>query len=342
MKLLIRGLLLAIGICLPLAAGEMYARTKDRGVVITDDYIEKATFKNLAIEDIKKRYVIDPEFGFRPTLGDEGDSGYSEYGTQRNHYDIEKPPGVTRILFAGDSVTRRGLIVQALQELYGEEGYEYWNGGVGSFGTTQELNYFKRFTWQVDPDQVVLQFHVNDFVTTPITMMGSDGRPVVYEPTKPRKPIPMPGLYQSSALYRFVIDNVVGIDYDDRAIEDEIRDSLREFRDTCAEREIGFCVVVNPMFLPKDEWEDEWTQRHEAVLGILTELEIRHFDLAPAVFKAILDGKEVKELDGKGKPTDFRHPSMDCARYIAAFLAINGLFEFPDGANPGAQHNAAD
>lgn len=342
MKFLIRALLLAIGVSLPLAAGEMYARTKDQGIVITDDYIEKSTFKNLAIEDIKKRYVIDPEFGFRPTLGEEGDSGYTEYGTQRNHYDIEKPPGVTRILFAGDSVTRRGLIVQALQELYGDDGYEYWNGGVGSFGTTQELNYFKRFTSDIDPDQVVLQFHVNDFVTTPITMMGSDGRPVVYEPTKPRKPVPMPALYRSSALWRFVVDDVIGIDYDDRAIEDEIRESLREFRDECAERGIGFTVVVNPMFLPREEWTDEWTEQHAAVLQILADLEIRHFDLAPPVFKAIIDGKEVKEVDGKGEPTDFRHPSMDCARYIAAYLAINELFEFPDGDDPGGERKAAD
>lgn len=332
-KLSIRLLLAFTGAALPLAAGELYLRSQDQGLVITDDYIRMTTFENWEIEDINKHYVIDPEFGFRPVLGG-AYSAYSKYGTQRNLYDIEKPEGVTRILFAGDSVTRRGLIVDGLRRTYGDQGYEYWNGGVGSFGTTQELNYFRRYTAGIDPDQVILQFHVNDFVTTPVTIIDKDGRPVVYEPTKPRKPVPMPRLYQASALYRFLMDEVVGVQNDEYAIEDEIRESLREFRDECAEREIGLTVIVNPMFLPRDRWEARWGEQYETALSMLEELGIRHFDVSLAVEKALIDGVEVREVDSDGEPTDFRHPSPTCADYIAAYLAMNQLFDFPDGPDP--------
>jgi hypothetical protein len=52
-------------------------------------------------EDLSKLYTIDPDFGFRPILGSDR---YNEYGTIKNTYRLEKPPGVIRLLFIGDSV----------------------------------------------------------------------------------------------------------------------------------------------------------------------------------------------------------------------------------------------
>ena len=85
-------------------------------------------------------YEVDPDFGFRPRLGTDR---YSEWGTLPNAYGFEKRPGVRRVLFSGDSVTHRGEFIRALRRVYGENGYEYWNTGVESFNTLQELEFYR-------------------------------------------------------------------------------------------------------------------------------------------------------------------------------------------------------
>src|SRR5215470_5751475 len=47
--------------------------------------------------------VVDPHFGFRPVLGE---GLYTHFGTLANGYAAAKPPGVSRLLFIGDSVTQ--------------------------------------------------------------------------------------------------------------------------------------------------------------------------------------------------------------------------------------------
>ena len=122
-------------------------------------------------EDLTRHFEIDPGFGFRPILGGEL---YSEYGTRANEYVIEQPTDKTRLLFLGDSVTARGHIVEAIRDLYGDERYEYWNAGVESFNTVQEVNYYRRYNAAVMPDHVILTFHLNDFGTTPIAFMNRE------------------------------------------------------------------------------------------------------------------------------------------------------------------------
>src|SRR5262249_23296537 len=94
-------------------------------------------------------FVIDPTFGFRPVLGE---GPYTRFGTLANDYAAAKPPGVQRLLFIGDSVTHRGLIVDALRAEYGAQQYEYWNAGVEAFNTVQEVEYYRRFNRPIHPD----------------------------------------------------------------------------------------------------------------------------------------------------------------------------------------------
>ena len=103
-------------------------------------------------------FVVDPSFGFRPVLGD---GPYTRFGTLANDYAAAKPPGVNRLLFIGDSVTHRGQIVEALRAVYGSQKYEYWNAGVESFNTVQEVEYYKRFNRAINPDHVILTLHLN-------------------------------------------------------------------------------------------------------------------------------------------------------------------------------------
>ena len=115
---------------------------------------ELETFR-LNCEDLTRVFEVDPEFGFRPRLGN---GLCSDYGTRANAYALETPPGKTRLRFLGDSVTVQAHIVEAIRDPYGDERYEYWNAGVESFNTVQEVNYFHRYNAAIRPDHVVLAF----------------------------------------------------------------------------------------------------------------------------------------------------------------------------------------
>ena len=54
--------------------------------------------------DLTRVFTVDPDFGFRPLLGN---TSYNEYGTLNNKYSLEPSPGVTRLLFIGDSINAR-------------------------------------------------------------------------------------------------------------------------------------------------------------------------------------------------------------------------------------------
>lgn len=86
--------------------------------------------------DLTKIFTVDPDFGFRPILGNEF---YNIYGTKINNYKIDKKPGIRRLLFMGDSVIDHGKFIRALKDVYGEEKFEYWNAGVGSFNPSIAL-----------------------------------------------------------------------------------------------------------------------------------------------------------------------------------------------------------
>src|SRR3990170_5571896 len=110
-------------------------------------------------------YTADAKLGYRPVLGS---STYNAFGTRLNSYDPEMRPRVPRILFLGDSVTSRESIIVPLKRLYGENRFEFWNAGVEGYNTLNEVEFYKRYNAAIEPDQVVLFFHNNDFQPTPV------------------------------------------------------------------------------------------------------------------------------------------------------------------------------
>src|SRR5580704_220443 len=63
----------------------------------------------------KLDHAFDANLGYRPLLGGKK---YDALGTQINSYGLDKPPGVYRVLFLGDSVTARGKLIVALAANY--------------------------------------------------------------------------------------------------------------------------------------------------------------------------------------------------------------------------------
>ena len=261
-------------------------------------------------------YTIDERMGYRPRLGS---ATYSEYGTYRNVYPLEKRKGVSRVLFAGDSVTARARIVTALHEAYGDKEYEYWNAGVEGYNTIQELAYYKLFNYKINPDHVVLEFHLNDFETTPVTFLNKDGEPVLYAPNCPAREINR-FWFQHLRLYRLYVGVSARGDASFARIASEVKEALNEFRELA--KPARFTVVIFPILKPKQQWSRDETRAYTTIKAILQELAIRSFDLRPLAEAAADEGINLRE-----SPNDIWHPSDEFARYIARRLKRGRVLE---------------
>lgn len=264
-------------------------------------------------------FVVDPDFGFRPILGS---GNYTRFGTLANDYSETKRPGVVRLLFIGDSVTRRGQIIEALRAQYGSQHYEYWNAGVESFNTVQEVAYYKRFNRPIQPDHVILTFHLNDFETTPVAFREADGTLVVYAPNWPIQRL-NPWLFRHSYTYRYWLGLLSPRKAARSEIIEQVRDSLADLSRGIARDNARLTVLVLPILRPLNDWKPEYREYRRLILEMLESLRIRHFDLLTPLKEALADGVIVTE---NGDDL-FWHPSRDAAYYFAKYLRIQQLLE---------------
>jgi hypothetical protein len=270
--------------------------------------------------DLRKFFTIDPSFGFRPILGN---AYYNQYGTKVNGYAITKKAGVERLLFIGDSVTSRAKIIDALKRSYaGGTEFEYWNAGVESFNTLQEVDYYQKYNRHIKPDHVILTFHLNDFVTTPVAFYDSD-RLVVYQlDVRPEEISRF--WYQHSYLYRrFIAAKIAQGHIGDRiAIVRQVEEKLTELRDSLRADNIAFTVVILPLFIPYEAWSADARAKRERILQVVKDLGVAYFDLLEPLNEAIKKGIIIQE-----SKDDFSHPSQQVADVFAAFLHERRIFE---------------
>lgn len=270
------------------------------------------------IKRYSERYVVDPDFGFRPILG--GDK-YNKYGTKINTYNLEKRDGVTRLLFMGDSVTQNEAIINGLRHFYGEEKYEYWNAGVGSFNTVQEVAYYKKYNYIIKPDHVILTFHINDFETTPVAFFDKNNRLIVYAPAIQKRYINS-FLFKKSYLYRFLLSIIINaisspgealysITID--TIGEEVKANLAELKDLLGRDKIKLTVVIHPILEEYKSWSYYTKKAHVKIKVILDDLNIRAFDLTEVLDTAIKDNIDMRAGDKW-------HPSDAMGLYFAEYL----------------------
>ncbi len=267
-------------------------------------------------DDVAAFFTIDPDIGFRPRLGT---SAYTRFGTRPNEYSIDKPAGKRRALFIGDSVTAHGGIDQALRRLYGDDRFEYWNAGVDSFNTLQELAFYRRYNALIEPDEVVLTFHLNDFETTPVTFVDDDGRLIVYAPRRPARELNLT-LFEHSHIYRMYVGLVTDRESGYEAIRAEVHGALAEMKEL-VKPPARLTVVVFPFMQERSLWREEHRRAHDDAVAILDQLQIRHFELLDVLDQALRDGIDVQE-----DPGDTWHPSPAMADRIAQYLHARGLF----------------
>ncbi len=307
-KLLPKLLLLCFTFCLMLGLLEMLLRVAKP----VDTYSVVRPIWAGINDDL---FVVDKELGYRPIMDGQV---YTETGTLKNEYSLEKPDGKQRLLFMGDSATARGKIIEALRARYGNENYEYWNAGVESYNTMQEVALYQRFNHQIKPDHVILCFHFNDFITTPMAMRGENGRLELFSP---RANIRMNlWLFRNSQLYRRYLSVKLKFMGSDNIAYQEAEKVLQNFSNDLAAKKVALSVVILPVMSPYEEWRDWQLTSRKNILGICERNDLHTYDLLPALKKALAAGVDPMEIPG-----DFAHPSAAVSDYFAALLQEQGL-----------------
>jgi hypothetical protein len=274
------------------------------------------------------QYVVDGDMGFRPILGEPG-ARYCEYGALRNSYPRAKRVGVERVLFIGDSATHRGALIDGLRVFYGGEAYEYWNAGVESFNTLQELRYYERYNFRAEPDHVVLTLHNNDLRATPVAFLDPRGRLLAFDADRPTA-TPNPWLYQHSRLYRG--QNTLRARCAQRGSESmvaEIERELGAFAGRLEARGVRFSVLVLPILAPLERWTAQELRAREQSLAMLRRLGLRHFDLLEPLERAMQLGIDPCQTLG-----DTWHPSRALGLAFGWWLHRRALLDssFAGGA----------
>ncbi len=259
-------------------------------------------------------YEPDDECGYLPKIGP---GGYSAQGCLPNDYPLKKTPGRQRILFVGDSVTHRAKIIDSLRKLYGDAGYEYWNAGVESFNTVQEVALYRRDNRVIKPDLVVVTFHNNDFMQTPL-VYRENGKLNLLTPLHDRQHINT-FLFEYSWIYRYYVGQSWAADQEEKAVR--VHQALAELKQM-VERDGGrLKIVLLPLMKPLANYDqgENWSREH--ALAILKELRLEWIDLAPTLEEMARQNQPLEETKG-----DYWHPNQQVADRFARFLHQQQLF----------------
>jgi len=267
---------------------------------------------------IRTTFTVDDDMGFRPILGN---GFYNRFGTLENKYDPEKKPGTTRLLFVGDSVTERAAIIDGLKALYGESRFEYWNAGVESFNTVQEVSFYKKFNAAIHPDHVILTFHMNDFETTPVAFYNHDGDLVVYTLDAPLTRINR-FLFTYSRLYRIYLGTVTRRYGSRKELYEETLRSLSELDQLLRASQVRFTVLVLPILKPDDAWDPAEIFARKTILEFVQRSHMEYVDLLEPLHGAFREGVNPWETPG-----DTWHPSKALGLYFARYLYDRGLLQ---------------
>jgi hypothetical protein len=262
-----------------------------------------------------EQFEFDENLGFFPIVGKGGE--YGPYGCLANEYNPENKGSRSRVVFIGDSVTHRAAIIDGLRALYGEDEYEYWNAGVESFNTRQIVEYYRLHNSKLEPDEVVLTFHNNDFQATPVATK-EDGKLVLHIPQKAKVEAPFP-LLGRSALYRLWLQYT--LPRFERG-KDEVKRDLAQLKELTEAQGARFSVVLYPILKPQAEWTEGEQRSRRQSLEIFDELGIRYFDILEAL---PTDAEQLKSL--RQDPEDTWHPSPQGGTIIAEDLHKRGLLE---------------
>jgi len=266
--------------------------------------------------------TADDELGHAPVLGG---PVYDEHGLLRAfplRAGVAKQPDVPRLLFLGDSVTRRASLVAPLRAFADASGQtvETLNAGVESWNPAQEVAGYFRSQRELAADHVVLSLHNND-LTESTVMCLRDGTLTLCNPGS-LVPVDV-AWYGRSILYQLYVhgrhmDRLRPEHYLCRA--DDVERALVRLRDEVQGRGGRLTVLVLPIFAAERDWQPHERRSRERCLQTVQRLGVASVDLQPACEALAGAGLPVRVV-----PTDPYHPNDACSAALACAAADAAL-----------------
>ena len=178
----------------------------------------------------------------------------------------------------------------------------------------QEVEYYKKYNYLVRPDHVILTFHMNDFVETPV--FSRDGNCVVGYGLRIPKKLFCYRLLLNSALYRYVMAAIFYRKYDDDLMKNNIKKALADIKMVLDQQNVSFTVLLLPYLYDYERWDKKVKQDHRYIKQVCKELSIRYVDLLKPMIQALADKVDIEETPG-----DYAHPSDAVCRYFAKYIS---------------------
>ncbi len=251
----------------------------------------------------------DDELGHAPVLGG---PWYDERGALRTSPRIDGDGPETQFVFLGDSVTRRGSLVNPLAAMWDGGKATFWNAGVESWNPVQEVAGWFRSQRAIAPQRVVLTLHNNDLTESTVACLRSGKLTLC----NPGSFVPIdPAAYRRSILYELLIhfrhtDRLRPEHYTFR--EREVESALQRLRDDVAQSGAELSIVLLPIFAKSNAWQEHERRARERELELLASLRIPFVDLQPVCDEITSAGLTVRVVE-----TDPYHPDDACGAMLA-------------------------
>ncbi len=244
----------------------------------------------------------------------------NRYGYRDFDYKVrERPEGVYRIAFAGDSVTLGFAVTDEVtfvrqynnfaNQKYPKMKIQAMNFAVDGYNTLHVLEMIKTRVLPFEPNKVVYVFCLNDFILD----SASGYKTEYFDP-----PVSFFWKKLETAYYEYS-----GIEYHQfyyNRNRDTVFDAILEMKDALEKAKVGFYVVVMPV-LPAGKFAGgtfanySLTGMHREIGAFLQENHIAYHDLLDAFLK---NTNPPKNFQG-----DIWHPNPDGHRMIAEELTAS-------------------
>lgn len=237
--------------------------------------------------------------------------------------EVPAPASRQRVLFLGDSVTERGRIIRALRRRLGDQRYQWLNGGMAAYNTSQEVRLYATSCVRLRAQRVVLTIHNNDLETNRVMFQRGQEQTFVDRMGPTER-----WLVRHSHVHRLLLGRpgVVGQNPKTPAAWEaaaaRLGRALQRLQRLVQANDASLSVVLlPPLRTPPRPAE---ARSHDLTLRVLRRLELQHFDLNSELLRAVRDGVTLHEAPG-----DVLHPSQALADRFAAWLLNKGLLKDP-------------
>ena len=221
-------------------------------------------------------FELDSELGYRYAPGD---CGINALGFPDS--EVVPKTSMPRVLVLGDSISADRMYPDFLEQLLSAqqgEPVDVINTGTPGYSTRNQLGVYQRHAEALQPDLVLLQFCLNDYIGTPF-LFRHEGKIVRVIDRKNAMWERSSWWFARSAIYRYFAlhaDSQEQVAADLSAQFPNTESALAELHAALGERLV---VVVFPLVEDLQRWPHGERISYERILSVLQSSGIQHIDL---------------------------------------------------------------